>query len=143
RCEAGPVGTEAAGTQDRFVAGHHLDGGRALVRVHADDHPARCAAQQSSVARSDRFVEPGGQRYFEPSKPHMSLSQPWGDARDSAGQMRATQPSWAAEMRATARTPGPSLAGPRSYHNETSELFSSSFGLFLGGLKDADRGDDR
>jgi hypothetical protein len=26
-------------------------------------------------------VEPGGQRYFELSKPLLSLSPPWGDAR--------------------------------------------------------------
>lgn len=35
----------------------------------------------SSDARSTWFVEPGGQRYFEPSKPLLSLSPPWGDAR--------------------------------------------------------------
>jgi hypothetical protein len=27
-------------------------------------------------------VEPGGQRYFEQNKPLLSLSSPWGDARD-------------------------------------------------------------
>ncbi|WP_165945260.1 transposase [Micromonospora sp. KC723] len=32
---------------------------------------------------------------------------PWSDARDCAGQMRATRPAWAAEMRATARAPRP------------------------------------
>ncbi|WP_158630840.1 hypothetical protein [Micromonospora inaquosa] len=35
----------------------------------------------SSDARSTWVVEPGGQRYFEPSKPLLSLSPPWGDAR--------------------------------------------------------------
>jgi hypothetical protein len=72
---AGPVGAEAAAAEDRLVAGHHLDGGRAFMRVHADDHPVR-PAHTSSVARSNRFVEPGGQRYFELSK-LLSLSRPW------------------------------------------------------------------
>ncbi|WP_233585307.1 hypothetical protein, partial [Micromonospora sp. BL1] len=35
----------------------------------------------SSDARSTWVVEPGGQRYFEQSKPLLSLSPPWGDAR--------------------------------------------------------------
>src|SRR3954468_8715429 len=65
-------------------------------------------------------VEPGGQRYFELSKPLLSLSPPWGDARCCAGQMRATRPAWAADVRATARAPRPSLARQRSYGNGTS-----------------------
>jgi hypothetical protein len=36
---------------------------------------------ESSDARSDWCVEPGGQRYFEPSKPLLSLSPLMGDAR--------------------------------------------------------------
>src|SRR6476646_883623 len=37
-----------------------------------------------------------------------------------AGQMRATRPAWAAEMRATSRAPGPSLARIGPTRNETS-----------------------
>jgi hypothetical protein len=47
-----------------------------------------------------RPVEPGGQRYFEPNTPLLSLSPPCG-ARDCAGQKRATRISWAADVRAT------------------------------------------
>ena len=36
------------------------------------------------------------------------------------GQMRATRPAWAAEMRATTRAPGPSLARHQSWVNGTS-----------------------
>jgi hypothetical protein len=36
------------------------------------------------------IVEPGGQRYFEHSKPLLSLSPPCG-AQDGAGQMRTTK----------------------------------------------------
>jgi hypothetical protein len=59
-------------------------------------------------------VEPGGQRYFEQNKPLLSLSPPLGGAQNCAGQMRATRPAWAAEVRATAQAPKPSLARHRS-----------------------------
>ncbi len=45
-----------------------------------------------------------------------------------AGQMRATRPAWAAEMRATSRAPGPSLARIGPTRNETSSRWSARLG---------------
>jgi len=38
RAIPGEVGGIAAATQDRLVAGHHLDRGRPLMRIHPNDH---------------------------------------------------------------------------------------------------------
>ena len=62
-----PVGAEAALAEDGLVAGHHLDGHRPLVRVHADDDPLCLFHRVSPML--DPVIEPGGQRYFELSKP--------------------------------------------------------------------------
>lgn len=60
------------------------------------------------------LVEPGGQRYFELGKPLLSLSPLWGDARDCAGQMRATQPGGQPKSERQPERLDLSLAGPRS-----------------------------
>jgi hypothetical protein len=51
RCVAGGIGRIAATTQDRFVAGHHLDRGRPLMRVHPDYH---CIHPTPSDTRSGK-----------------------------------------------------------------------------------------
>ena len=50
----------------------------------------------------------------------LSLSSPFMRHPVRAGQMRATRQARAAEMRATDRAPGPSLARHRSYRKSTS-----------------------
>src|SRR2546430_9278261 len=62
-----------APARDRFVTAHHLDRGRALVRVHPDDHLAHRSPPCSSVSGP---TEPGGHRYFQQNKPLLSLSSP-------------------------------------------------------------------
>lgn len=47
--------------------------------AHARGACRRATPQHQGCTHS--LVEPGGQRYFEPSKPLLSLSPPWGDAR--------------------------------------------------------------
>lgn len=51
----------------------------------------------------------GGQRYFELSKPLLSLSLP-SSAQPAQAMREPHDGSWAADERATGRTPGPSLA---------------------------------
>src|SRR5688572_7978979 len=69
-----PVGCEPALSQNGLVAGHHLDRHRPLVRVHAD-HNALCLFHCMPPMLDPLLVlEPGGQRYFELSKPLLSLS---------------------------------------------------------------------
>ena len=76
----------------RLVGGHHLDRDRPLVRVHPDHHPRCVPSTRPPLLEPLLVVEPGGHRYFELSKPLLSLSLPWRrPAR--AGQMRATRPS--------------------------------------------------
>src|SRR4030095_5557716 len=97
------VGVETTPAEDGLVGGHHLDRDRPLVRVHADHDTAfSCAHLVPPVARTWLVVEPGGQRCLELGKPLLSLSWPW-RRPTRAGQMRATRPAWAAEMRATNR----------------------------------------
>jgi hypothetical protein len=105
------------------------------VRVHADDHAASfCAHPDPPMLDPLLVVEPGGHRYFEPSKPLtclltpditglqpygvqgagpgwlasplLSLSRPW-RRPTRAGQVRATRQAWAADVRATGRAPRP------------------------------------
>jgi hypothetical protein len=68
RLVAVAVGAEAAGAQDGLVAGHHLGGGGAFVRVHADDHTLR-RVHASLRCSIRRLVERGGHRYFELGSP--------------------------------------------------------------------------
>jgi len=54
-------------------------------------------------------VEQGGQRYFELSRPLLSLSL-FSSARPAQAMREPHDESWAADVRATGRAPGPSLA---------------------------------
>src|SRR5690348_14745161 len=63
------VGAIPAPAQHGLVAGHDLDRGRALVRVHPDDHAAHPCPPCSCC-----MAEPGGHRYFELNRPLLSLS---------------------------------------------------------------------
>ena len=54
-------------------------------------------------------VEQGGQRYFELSRPLLSLSL-FSSARPAQTMSEPHGGSWAADVRATGRAPAPSLA---------------------------------
>ena len=105
RGEACLVGGVTAAAEHRLVRRHHLDRDRALVRIHADDHAGHVCLPAG--ARWD--VEQGGQRYFELSKPPLSLSLLNG-ARPAQAMKEPHDESWAAAVRATGRAPRPSLA---------------------------------
>jgi hypothetical protein len=81
------------------------------VRVHADDHAAWfCAHLILRCSIHHWVVEPGGHRYFGPSKPLWSLSPPRDDARPAQAK-RATRHAGAADVRATGRAPWTEAAG--------------------------------
>jgi hypothetical protein len=107
---SGGIGRVTATTQDRLVAGHPLDRGRPLVRIHAND---LCAHRAPPSLEPTGVFELGGHRYFEQHKPLLSLSPPTRRRPAHPGQMRATRPAWAAEMRATSRAPRPNPARHR------------------------------
>jgi len=67
----GHTGALPAPANDGLLAGHDLDRGRTLARVHPDDHLAHL---QSLLLDHAVLAEPGGHRYFEPGKPLLSLS---------------------------------------------------------------------
>ena len=75
---AGDIGAEPAATDHGLIGGHDLDGHRPLVRVHPDHDPL-CLSLHALLPTLDPdvVVEPGGHRYFELSKPLLSLSLPW------------------------------------------------------------------
>ena len=60
-----------------LIAGHDLDRGRALVRVHPDDY----LAHPSPPADRAVVAGQGGHRYFEQGKPLLSLSSLHGGTR--------------------------------------------------------------
>ena len=76
----GHIGPIPAPANDGLIAGHDLDRGRTLVRVHPDDHLAHI---QSLLLDHAVLAEPGGHRYFELGKPLLSLSPLHGGARSA------------------------------------------------------------
>jgi hypothetical protein len=67
------IGAIPAPAHHSLIAGHDLNRGRTLVRVHPDDHLAHL---QSLLLDHAVLTEPGGHRYFEQNKPLLSLSSP-------------------------------------------------------------------
>jgi hypothetical protein len=71
--------------------------------------PMTTRVMSASLFELDVDVEQGGQRYFELSKPLLSLSL-LSDARPAQTMREPHDESWAADETATGRAPGPSLA---------------------------------
>ena len=125
----GLVSAVAVAAEDGLVGRRHLDRHRPLVGIHPDHHTTALVFRQLlRCSLHDWLFEPGGQRCFELGNPLLSLSWPW-RRPGHAGQMRATRPAWAAEVRATTRAPGPSLARPDPAVNETSSRGAPLTGL--------------
>ena len=72
RADGTPIGAVPAAARYRLIGGHDLDRGRPLMRVHPDDDLAHLLL----LPYPDVVNGPGGHRYFELSKPLLSLSLP-------------------------------------------------------------------
>ena len=71
------IGAEPAPTYDGLIAGHHLDRGRALVRVHADHNAASLrTVHLLLLARSITGCRAGRATLLQQDKPFLSLSWP-------------------------------------------------------------------
>jgi hypothetical protein len=66
------VSAVPAAAHDGLITGHDLDRGRVLVRVHPDDDLTQLLLLPCAGVANG----PGGHRYFELSKPLLSLSLP-------------------------------------------------------------------
>ena len=108
------AGGEPTAAENRLVASHHLDRGRALV----GSMPITTAARSALIPFSDHSNQQGCRAGRAPLlRAAQSPLEPFpaqGRRPARAGQMRATRPAWAAEMRATNRAPRSSLARHRS-----------------------------
>jgi hypothetical protein len=70
-------GAMPATTNDGLIAGHDLDRGGALMRVHPNNYQSHL----SPPARPVTLFEQGGHRYFEQNKALFSLAPLHGSAR--------------------------------------------------------------